>query len=286
MIDPVTMMALAKAGTALGKYAYNRYFNKQPGFEDTDYGKRLKQLSTEGMYNSRVRSNIIGNVAQQTANVAANTKADMTGRLINSGMEGSIAGQASLNQIDNARMGQIGAATQDIETKNELSKEQYKNEYAQAKQQYKDRIAAQKQANNKELVGGLLDAAGGYVGGKINQSMMKGFGKVDMNDPTSVQGWVAGQTDPAKAMELVKGMAQTNYYNQRGETTMDAMEAKNAKVNEILEKYKNSPYPDEEAMANELARMGFDANVQEAAVQELIRWTREQQMAPINPKEF
>jgi len=281
MIDPITLTALVKGGSALGKYAYNRWFNKQPGFDDSDYGKRLKQLSTEGLYNSRVRSNIIGNVAQQTGNAAANTKADITGRLINSGMENSIAGQASLNQVDTARMGQIANTTQDVETKNEQSKEQFKNEYAQAKQAYKDRIATIKQGNNQDLVGGLLDAAGTYVGGKINQAQMKGFGQVDMSNPSSVQGWVAGQTDPAAAMELVKGMSQANYYNQGRETSA---EAKNARISGVLEKYKNSVSPDPVEMANELAMMGFDENEQEAAVNALIQWQRNNERS--NPNEF
>jgi hypothetical protein len=171
MIDPITGMAILKGASSVGKYLINS-FNKPKSFDETAYGKRLKMLSQTGDYNNKARSNIIGGVARTSGNIAQGAKADYTGRMIAGGMEGSVATQRGMNDIATNQMNIVSDTAKDIETKNELSKQKYANQYAEAKTGYSERIDEYNRNNTAGLISGVVDAATGYATGKLQEAQL------------------------------------------------------------------------------------------------------------------
>ncbi len=212
-MDPITIGALVKGGSALGKYAYNKWFNKQKNFDDTPGGRRMKLLAKEGVYNPRVTRTILGQVGKATGSTAQIAKTNLKGNLIASGMENSIAGQGRIASIDSQRMEKIGDVAADLATKNEMSKVEAQDKYTMAKQGYQDRIKAMEQENTGNLVSGLINTAGSYVMGKAQQTGME---NIDFSDPSSLTQWVASQPDQAKAMSQLRDLAYSSYYGGKG----------------------------------------------------------------------
>lgn len=155
----MSYLALAQ-GIGTGLNFLTNYFNRPPKFAETAYGKRLKQLSETGIYSPTAKSNILGQVGAQTGNVAEQSKVGYKGRLIASGMGGSIAGQRGMTDIDVQRMNQMGTTAKGIETENELSKAQYGLQYAQAATEY----GQGRQDYNRNMLTGLVQGGVQAVG--------------------------------------------------------------------------------------------------------------------------
>jgi len=161
-----TTLALLKGGAAIGGFLANR-FGPNRRFEDTAYGKRLKLLSNQGAFSPQARSNIVGGVAREAGGVAQREKAAFRGGLIQRGMEGSIAGQRGLADIGTKAIDTVSRARKDIETRNELSKERARNEFAQGKTSFQERLRQRNEAATGQLVSGLFGAGIGLVQGKM-----------------------------------------------------------------------------------------------------------------------
>jgi len=171
MVGLGTMAAL-KIGGSAAKWGWNQ-FNKPKKFEDTDYGKRLKELQKRGAYTTAIRSKILGNVSRTAGSQASQAKTAYRGRLINQGMEGSIAGVRGEADIGTRYTDKVVDTGREIDFRNEQSKIAAKDEYAQASSAANSERRNYNRANNAALVGGIVDAGVGYVGGKMQQKMMQ-----------------------------------------------------------------------------------------------------------------
>lgn len=176
-MEPMTAMALTQGATSVGKYLWGRYKKPKhkyriPDFLDTAYGKRLESVGKTGMYNPAMRSRILGGIGKETANVASQARTGLQGRLIASGMEGSIAGQRALSEPELQRMRQLGGARERIDIANEQSRAQAQDLLAQKitetqemQRQLKAQQEMESQAYNRQLGADLISGVGGAVSG-------------------------------------------------------------------------------------------------------------------------
>jgi len=150
-MDPITLLSIAgMAGSGLGML-----FNKRKKFGDTEYGRKLKELSQRGINTQP----IIGAIGKETGNVAQQAKVDLRGRMISQGMGGSIAGQRAITNVDVKRMDQLQKAIRDIQSENERLKTQYGLQYAQSATQYD----TQGQAQQQEALSNLMGVSGSLL---------------------------------------------------------------------------------------------------------------------------
>lgn len=164
-----TIAALQAGGAAL-KWGWNQ-FNKPKRFEDTEYGKRLRDIQKRGAYTDKLRAKIMGGISRTAGAQASRAKTAYRGRLIQQGMEGSIAGVRGEREIGTAYQDKVVDTQREIDFRNEQSKIAAKNRYAQLKSASDAQQKQFSQANNAALVGGLVDAGVGYVGGKMKQKI-------------------------------------------------------------------------------------------------------------------
>jgi len=147
-IDPMTLIS----GASMLASGLGSLFGKKQKFGDTEYGKQLKLLSQRGMDISP----IMGGIGSETGNAASQAKTDLKGRLISQGMGGSIAGQASLKDIDVKRMDQLQKSMKQLQTENERLKAQYSLQYGQAATEFDMGQQQQKQ----DALSGLFGTSG------------------------------------------------------------------------------------------------------------------------------
>ena len=102
----------------------------------------------------------------------------------------------------------------DIETQNELSKASAAEELAIGQTGYQESLRQREEQLRSNLVGGLMGAGGEYLAGKSQQ---EAFAGIDFKDPGSIQNWIAGQPDQAKAIDMLTRMAQSQYYQRYGQ---------------------------------------------------------------------
>jgi hypothetical protein len=213
MIDPVTMTALVKGGGALVKWGANKLFNKQnrQSFESTPYAKRLQQIMSQGRLSTGEETRMVSAVGRRAGNVAAGAAAGYRGRLASMGMLDSVAGARGIADIQMKPMDAITTEQQRINSSEMQAKDQAKDQFAQAKTNYQQQIDEMNQTQNKELVGGLLDAAGSYVGGKITKNLYK---DLDLSKPETVQEFLrkGGNVEDLYKMQMGQ------YYNEGGKT--------------------------------------------------------------------
>lgn len=219
-MDPFTIAMLGstaiKGTGSIANYLQNRKtaksISKYPSFGDSSYFDMLTKRSQEGTLSPLAQQTIINQTGSRASGIAANTKADYMGRLINRGMGGSMAAQRGLNEVDQGVMQQVADTQAGLTTQNEQSKITAQDQLEQMKWQnklakYQAKLAGTSAMNqaNTQLIGGLTDAgsnmAGGigdyiseqellkllYSGGQgnSNQNVM-GNGMVD----NSYQGWM------------------------------------------------------------------------------------------------
>lgn len=159
-------LAAIKGGIAVGKWAYNRIFNKPKSFDQTAYGKRLKLLSEQGDISEQARSNIMSSVGRDTGNIAQSGRVAYHGRLTSMGIGDSISGIRGARDYDTDYMSTVAKTGENIETQNELSKARYATQYAQEKSGYAGKIADYNRQTDAGLIEGTLDAASTYMQGK------------------------------------------------------------------------------------------------------------------------
>lgn len=180
-------LALAAIGAVkAGASAWSKYKarKERPKFADSEYGQELARFKKEGMYSPTARRNIVGDVARKAGSIGQTAKASYAGRLTAQGLEGSIAGQRGMNEIDIARQKQVAETARDIETKNEMSKVEAGLTYAQELYKDKQIDAAMKAQNRDELIASLGDLAtagvNAYFGDKNYKSKIDAFSNFDI----------------------------------------------------------------------------------------------------------
>ena len=165
--------ALISGGSSLAKYAYNRWLRpKQKAFQDTDYARRLKQISQQGIYSPQAQQTMLSNVGRTAGGIMANQQSYYRGRMANMGQSGSIAAQRGMNQFGTQLSDIIAREQSRINLQNEMSKSQALTEYARKKTGYEQELQQEKQQQADELMGGLISAGGGYLQGLAQQGIL------------------------------------------------------------------------------------------------------------------
>lgn len=147
---------------------------KTPKFEETAEGRRLMGVSREGEFNPLVRRSLLSGVSRRGAETAEIEKNRIQGNLIARGMGDSIAGQSLLAQPGLNRIRTVGEAAEDIERRNELSKERARDEFARGVTQAKEQRRQETNQARMGLISGLTSAAGQAYQG-VMQGRQEGF---------------------------------------------------------------------------------------------------------------
>ena len=206
--------AAIQAAAAGGKWAYNKYFNKKPGFDKTSYGERLKRLSEQGSISPLAKDNILAKTSKVVGQQTSNQVAGYQGRLANMGILDSVAGVRGQTDIESRGTQILADKATDIETTNELAKEKYKTQYAYEKGGYEEGIRQMNAQNNANLVSGLIDAGGSYAAGKLAQPDMK---DLNIDDPGSWSTWLSKQSNTEQGLNTLRQLSMSKYYAQRAQ---------------------------------------------------------------------
>jgi len=161
-MDPFTMMMIAK-GVQQGAQAGTRLF--QPKFQNTQYGKLMRERSRSGNLSQAQEKNIldkVGTNAGRNAQVARNRYA---GSAINRGMGGSVAIQRGLRETEADVRRTVTDTAKGIYGDEERAKSDAKFNYA--------RSVGQDKAERTQAWGNVAGAGVGmvadYYGNKYNQ---------------------------------------------------------------------------------------------------------------------
>ena len=183
--------------------------NKQKdptSFDNTAYGKRLKQLMTEGKYSDQQEANMMNKTGGTLGNQAQMATTDYTNRLLGNNMGGSIAGQRGLNEIQATRSQNLSDAVMRIKMEDENSKSQAASDYAKGKTERSDQIRAMQNQQQTDSFGDISQAIGG-IGGLVGQNaqMQNSFDLFKQKDQ-----FTRDQNDDQmkKILEMIKGFQQ------------------------------------------------------------------------------
>ncbi len=162
--------ALISGGGALAKYGMARYNASRRRYSGTALGKEYARIKREGAITDEMQSNIIGKQNRVLSSQAGGVRARTQGRLINQGLEGSIAGTRALAQPNIERMRELGYTTRDLAAQNAQTKVDASLRYAEGETAYNAETDAMKRGANQELVGDAIAIGGEYALGKISEA--------------------------------------------------------------------------------------------------------------------
>ena len=210
-MDPFTMMMIAK-GVQQGAQAGTRLF--QPKFQNTQYGKLMRERSRNGNLSQAQEKNVldkVGTNAGRNAQVARNRYA---GSAINQGMGGSVAIQRGLRETEADVRRTVTDTAKGIYGDEERAKSDAKFNYA--------RSVGQDKAERTQAWGNVAGAGVGmvadYYGNKNNQQQAKDSSYTDaMNKYGSA---VAYQT-PSDQTRYKGGGFDPSTGEARGSLTLD-----------------------------------------------------------------
>ncbi len=158
-----------KAAGAGINYLLNRK-KKPPKFANTEYGRYLKQLSEQGMYNPALRQSMMGQAGRESGNVAGQHYMQSKGYLTSRGMGNSVAGARLLAQSGIERQRAMQGFGERMTVENEQSKQTALSQYVQGVTGADEQRRLESKQNVSNLIGGLTDAAtsglGAYMQGK------------------------------------------------------------------------------------------------------------------------
>ena len=149
--------AIFQGGASVASFIKARK-NKLPKFENTPLGRRLNALSREGEFTKTARSNIIGQASRRAGDIAGVRTSNIRGYLEARGYGNSIAGVRELGRPGRDQQRSVFEATKNIETRNELSKQRAKTDFARASTQQNNARRLQNRNDFNALVHGLAGA--------------------------------------------------------------------------------------------------------------------------------
>lgn len=195
-------------GATLGKYLLGRANKpKRRKFKNTSYGRRLNKISTEGAIPQAQKNMVLGNIGRQAGNVTSKATANYRGRLTALGAGDSLASAGKIGEMESKAAGQIGRASERLDTTNALSKKRAKDQYARAETQFneqQDNIQdSYKRRLNSELIGGLTSAASKAYSAHSMKKFLEDS-EADFSDPKEALGWALDQADPDQAMKQLR----------------------------------------------------------------------------------
>ncbi len=170
-MDPLTIMALIQGGGALAKYGAKRYAASKRNYDQTAYGKELARIKKEGALSQEFQNNVIGQQNRTLSSQAGSIQARTQGRLVNQGLEGSIAGTRALAQPNIERMRELGYTSRDLSAQNAQTKIDAGLQYAQGKTQYNEDTRGMKDEALGGLASDAVSVAANYAVGKYTQGV-------------------------------------------------------------------------------------------------------------------
>jgi hypothetical protein len=165
-MDPLTIAALIKGGGALAKYGISRYQNSKRKYGNTAMGRELDKIRKQGALSEKFQNNVLGKQNRTLSSQAGSIQARTQGRLVNQGLEGSIAGTRSLAQPNIERMRELGYTSRDLTAQNEQSKIDAGLQYAQGATAYNANTDAMEQEANLGLASDAARIGTEYVAGR------------------------------------------------------------------------------------------------------------------------
>lgn len=166
----------AQLGTGIFRHQQLMKQQARPKFENTEYGKWLQRVRTQGAISPEQRSMMMGQVGRETGTAAALGKsAYLAQGRAERGRSISLAGGAA--KFDLARTREMGEAARDIEAKNLASKAEAEemfarvgSEWNETRRQEKQALAAARQENITGTLVGMIPGVGGIIKGLLPKS--------------------------------------------------------------------------------------------------------------------
>ena len=126
-IDPVTMMMIAQ-GVNKGVQSGSRLL--QPNFQNSRYGRLLRQKKDQGNLTPGQEANVLGRTATTATKQANLANKRYTGALINQGIQGSVSAQRGLREAEADVRRTVADTGKDIYQSEEEAKSKAKLDYA------------------------------------------------------------------------------------------------------------------------------------------------------------
>jgi len=163
------------AGVSAGVSGLRYITRKKPRrFEDTEYYKRLTEVSEEGAITPKARRLLIGKTSATAGAIAQRRKAEVRGELEAGGIgAGSVAGIRATTEPVLEQMRQVSETTRAIDLEQERSKVVAKEELARMSTMSEERRAEFERQAKTELHRGLIGAAGAGMQGYISERQLK-----------------------------------------------------------------------------------------------------------------
>tara|TARA_R100001510_G_scaffold38908_1_gene35293 strand:- start:1565 stop:2365 length:801 start_codon:yes stop_codon:yes gene_type:complete len=203
-MDPATMMLIAQGAVKAGQ-AGSRLF--QPRFQNSRYGRLLRDRKKQGNLTPGQEMNVLGRTATTATKQANLANRRYTGSLINKGMEGSVSAQRGLREAEADVRRTVANTGKDIYQSEEQAKSKAKLDYARAMDQDK---AERTQAGLGVLSAGI-ETAGNLYGQKVQDQQaqdqsymdaMNKYGRAVAYDTPSGKTRYKGGFDPSTGSQL------------------------------------------------------------------------------------
>ena len=131
-IDPMTMMMIAKG---VGNMAQSGSRLLQPRFQNTRYGKMLRDRKNQGNLSPGQEMNMLGKTATTATKQANLANKRYMGSMINQGLQGSVSAQRGLREAEADVRRTVANTGRDIYQNEETAKSNAKMNYARAMDQ-------------------------------------------------------------------------------------------------------------------------------------------------------
>jgi hypothetical protein len=161
-LDPITMMMVAQGAGKVAQ-AGSRLF--QPKFNQTRYGKLLRNRQKQGNLSSGQEMNVLGRTATTATKQANLANKRYMGSLMNRGMQGSVSAQRGLREAEADVRRTVADTGKDIYQSEEQAKSKAKLDYAKLMDQDK----AERRQAGMGVVSAVADTAMQYAGQKAQQ---------------------------------------------------------------------------------------------------------------------
>ena len=161
-IDPITMMMIAQ-GVGKGVQAGSRL--AQPSFQNSRYGRLLRDRKKQGNLTPGQEANVLGRTATTATKQANLANKRYMGSMINKGLQGSVSAQRGLREAEADVRRTVANTGKDIYQSEEQAKSKAKLDYAREMDQDK---AERRQAGLGVLSAGI-ETAGNLYGKKVQE---------------------------------------------------------------------------------------------------------------------
>jgi len=215
---------VVQAGGSLYGYL-TRKKRSLPDFSSTPYGKMLRKRAVEGTYSPYAKQRILGSVAKQLGQAEQQRKAELRSQLY-SKLGPSIATERVISEPTRERMRGLADITTQIETQNELSKQQAREEFAKRQYEYNILRRQQKEQALADLISGLSTATANAFMGWLKKR------QIDMETFDALS--------EADLEELLIRVMSAKTPEERQKAVEDYMKKKQRNIGKFIYRYKET----------------------------------------------